>query len=164
MRMICPSLDGLTPRSESRIAFSMALSEPWSYGLMITIRASGMLIEASWLIGVMRAVVVDGDAANMFGVPDRCGALARSSLATATALLHLLLGVEERLVDHGVCPSLVPRRSGVLTSVPILSPRTARAMLPSVKQVEHDDRHLVVHAEAERRRVGDLEPLPSTSR
>ena len=53
MRMICPSLDGLTPRSESRIAFSRFLSEPWSYGLMIAMRASGMLIEASWLIGVI---------------------------------------------------------------------------------------------------------------
>ena len=30
------------------------------------------------------------------------------------------------------------------TSVPIFSPRTARAMLPSVEQVEHDDRQLVV--------------------
>ena len=54
--MICPSLDGLTPRSESRIAFSRFRSELASYGLMITIRASGMLIEASSLKSVEKAI------------------------------------------------------------------------------------------------------------
>ena len=51
-RMIVPSLVGLTPRSESRIAFSIAPSWLASYGLMTAIRASGMEMPASWLSGV----------------------------------------------------------------------------------------------------------------
>ena len=51
--MMLPSLVGLTPRSESRIAFSIARSELLSYGVMITIRGSGTVNEASWLIGVI---------------------------------------------------------------------------------------------------------------
>ena len=46
MRSWVPSLLGLTPRSESRIAFSIAPSCEASYGLMITMRGSGTPIEA----------------------------------------------------------------------------------------------------------------------
>ena len=42
MRSWLPSLFGFTPRSESRIAFSIALICEVSYGLMITIRGSGI--------------------------------------------------------------------------------------------------------------------------
>ena len=51
-RMTMPSLDGLTPRSESRIAFSMALSWLGSYGLMTAIRASETVIVAICGMGV----------------------------------------------------------------------------------------------------------------
>ena len=47
-----PSLVGFTPRSLSRIAFSIAASEPLSYGLMITMRGSRTWNEASWCSGV----------------------------------------------------------------------------------------------------------------
>src|SRR5690606_37600129 len=54
-------------------------------------------------------------------------------LRDGDGLLHLLLGVEKRLVDHGV--SLPSAYSWVLTRVPILSPRTARAMFPSTSRL-----------------------------
>ena len=50
--MIVPSLVGLTPRSESRIAFSIAGSAVLSYGVMMSIRASGTWNDASWFTGV----------------------------------------------------------------------------------------------------------------
>jgi hypothetical protein len=53
MRMMLPSLVGLTPRSESRIARSMTPSEPLSYGLMMAIRGSGTVSEDSWFTGVI---------------------------------------------------------------------------------------------------------------
>ena len=46
-RITVPSLVGLTPRSLSRIAFSIAVSEPLSYGVIMTIRASGTWNDAS---------------------------------------------------------------------------------------------------------------------
>ncbi len=50
--MMMPSLPGLTPRSLSRIARSIALSWFGSYGLTTAIRASGTVIEAICGIGV----------------------------------------------------------------------------------------------------------------
>ena len=47
-----PSVPGFTPRSESRMAFSIAFSWPASYGLITAIRASGMLIVAICVSGV----------------------------------------------------------------------------------------------------------------
>ena len=52
MRMIVPSLAGLTLRSLFLMARSIAASEPLSYGWMITIRGSGRWKEASWFTGV----------------------------------------------------------------------------------------------------------------
>ena len=51
-RMMLPSLVGLTPRSESRIAFSMAAIAPLSYGVSVSIRASATWKDASWFTGV----------------------------------------------------------------------------------------------------------------
>jgi hypothetical protein len=53
MRMMLPSLVGLTPRSESRMARSMSPSELLSYGLMTAMRGSGTVSDDSWLIGVI---------------------------------------------------------------------------------------------------------------
>ena len=53
MRMTAPSLVGLTPRSESRIARSIAPIELLSYGVTTTMRGSGTAREASWMTGVM---------------------------------------------------------------------------------------------------------------
>ena len=50
--MIWPSLVGLTPRSLSRIAFSIEFSELLSYGVITAIRASGAAIDASCVTGV----------------------------------------------------------------------------------------------------------------
>ena len=50
--MIAPSLVGLTPRSESRIARSMASIADLSYGVSVSIRASTTWKDASWLTGV----------------------------------------------------------------------------------------------------------------
>ena len=52
-RITLPSLVGLTPRSLSRMAFSIAAEEPLSYGLMTAIRGSGTCSEDSWLSGVI---------------------------------------------------------------------------------------------------------------
>ncbi len=51
-RMMLPSLVGLTPRSELRIAVSIAFSCEASYGLTMTMRASGTLMLAICVIGV----------------------------------------------------------------------------------------------------------------
>ena len=53
MRITVPSLEGLTPRSESRIARSMIPSVCLSYGVTRAIRGSGTVMDASWLIGVI---------------------------------------------------------------------------------------------------------------
>jgi len=50
--MMFPSFDGLTPRSESRIAFSIADRAVLSKGEMTIVRASGVLNEASCWRGV----------------------------------------------------------------------------------------------------------------
>ena len=51
-RIMLPSLLGLTPRSESRMAFSMAFIEDLSYGVMMIVRASGFWNDASCCSGV----------------------------------------------------------------------------------------------------------------
>ena len=51
-RISCPSLFGVRPRSDSLIARSIALIEHWSYGWMVSSRASGAWIVASCLSGV----------------------------------------------------------------------------------------------------------------
>ena len=53
MRMRLPSLVGLTPRSLSRIAFSIAPRADLSYGFTTAIRGSGMLIDDICEIGVV---------------------------------------------------------------------------------------------------------------
>src|SRR5699024_9179012 len=52
IRTTLPSLAGLTPRSESRIAFSIDDIDDLSNGVMMTIRASGTCTVASCMIGV----------------------------------------------------------------------------------------------------------------
>ena len=51
-RMEEPSLDGLIPRSELRMAFSMALSTDLSQGSTSSMVASGTFTPASWVTGV----------------------------------------------------------------------------------------------------------------
>ena len=51
-RSTLPSLDGLTPRSESRMAFSMLAIAPMSYGEIRMVRASCEVKDASCWIGV----------------------------------------------------------------------------------------------------------------
>ena len=51
-RMILPSLEGFTPRSESRMAFSMLFMAPLSKGAMMMVRASGVWKDASCCNGV----------------------------------------------------------------------------------------------------------------
>ena len=51
-RMVLPSLAGLTPRSESRIAFSMLAIAPMSKGATMMVRASWEVNEASCWSGV----------------------------------------------------------------------------------------------------------------
>ena len=67
---------------------------------MIAIRGSGMAIEAIWGSGVGRAVVVDDD----LGEHRRRGPAGADGgellLGVLDRPLHLLLGLEEGLVDH----------------------------------------------------------------
>ena len=51
-RRVLPSLVGFTPRSESRMAFSIAAIAPMSYGATMTTRASGTVKDASCCSGV----------------------------------------------------------------------------------------------------------------
>lgn len=51
-RMTLPSLVGFTPRSLSRMAFSTACMDDLSKTWTMTIRGSGSVNDASWLIGV----------------------------------------------------------------------------------------------------------------
>ena len=52
MRMILPSLTGVSPRSDLRMAFSTAAMPPLSHGWMVRVRLSGTATEAIWLTGV----------------------------------------------------------------------------------------------------------------
>ena len=112
-RMIWPSLVGLTP--EVGVADGL-LDGPQLAGVVgLDDRHArlgnvdrGQLVERRH-----RAVVVDDDPVEHRAASrGRCGRCARSSLAT-DGLLHLLLGVEEGLVDHGCSlGALQPRRRG----------------------------------------------------
>ena len=48
-----PSICGLIPRPELRIALSTALTSALSQTLTSTIRGSGTVIVPSWLIGIV---------------------------------------------------------------------------------------------------------------
>src|SRR4051794_5638407 len=75
-----------------------------------------------------RPVVVDDDLREHLR-RRAAGAHAREVLAyDVHRLLHLLLGLEHRFVDQREPPAA---ESKCATSVPIFSPATARAMLPS---------------------------------
>ena len=50
--MTVPSLEGVTPKSLSRIAFSIAFSVVLSHGSMTSIWASGVFTPAIWFTGV----------------------------------------------------------------------------------------------------------------
>jgi hypothetical protein len=52
MRMTEPSLEGVTPRSDCRIAFSIAPKSERSHGWMTSIRGSGTEIFPTCEIGV----------------------------------------------------------------------------------------------------------------
>ena len=52
MRMSLPSLTGVSPRSDFRMAFSTAAKPPLSQGWMVMVRLSGTATEASWFTGV----------------------------------------------------------------------------------------------------------------
>jgi hypothetical protein len=52
-RRMPPSLAGLRPRSDSSTARSISLIALLSYGVIVSRRASGTLICASWLSGVL---------------------------------------------------------------------------------------------------------------
>ena len=51
-RITLPSLFGVSPTSDSMIAFSIALSELLSYGVTVSRRASLVATLESWLSGV----------------------------------------------------------------------------------------------------------------
>ena len=52
MRSDWPSTMGLSPRSAERIAFSTALTWVLSQTWTVSMRGSGMLMVATWLIGI----------------------------------------------------------------------------------------------------------------
>ena len=52
MRMMRPSLTGVRPRSDLRMAFSTTEMPPLSQGWMVMVRLSGTATEAIWEMGV----------------------------------------------------------------------------------------------------------------
>jgi len=52
MRMTAPSLAGVRPRSDARIAFSMALRRVLSQGWIVSSFGSGAATLATWLSGI----------------------------------------------------------------------------------------------------------------
>jgi hypothetical protein len=52
MRMRCPSFEGVSPRSEARIAFSMALRSDLSHGCTVSSFGSGAATLATWFKGI----------------------------------------------------------------------------------------------------------------
>ena len=52
-RMSSPLFSGMMPTDESMMAFSMTLSIDFSQGLMVMLRASGVLSDATLLSGTM---------------------------------------------------------------------------------------------------------------
>src|SRR5699024_6607020 len=105
----------------------------------------------------LHAVVVHRDA----GEHRRC----RSSgpyrgkvvLGNRHGLFHFVLGIEESVVDHG--HSLILRESsgGRWSTYECPDPLTAHSTrnVALREEVEHQDRHVVVHTQAESGRIGD---------
>jgi hypothetical protein len=52
MRMRLPSLEGVRPRSDARMAFSTALRSDLSHGCTVRSFGSGAATLATWLIGI----------------------------------------------------------------------------------------------------------------
>src|SRR4051812_2495714 len=107
------------------------------------------------------AVVLDLDAVEHGRAGPTGAHAAEVVLGDADRLLHLLLGVEERLVDHGGSPQ---GPEGVWTSVPILSPRTARAMFPSTSRLNTMIGMLLSMQRLKAVASATLSPFSSTSR
>ena len=123
-RIRLPSLDGVRPMSDSRIARSIALIELLSYGWTVSSRASGARDRGQLLERRRGAVVVDHDP-----VQQRRAGAAGADRAELVAgrldrLAHPLAGVGQQLVDD-LCVA------HVLTSVPTRSPDTILSMLRS---------------------------------
>ena len=60
-RMTCPSVCGLRPRFEARIAFSTAITSPRSQTLICSRRGSGTVTEPTWFKRHGGAIGVDMD-------------------------------------------------------------------------------------------------------
>ena len=52
MRIVVPAVLGVSPRSEARIAFSTADTMGFSQGVMVSVRASLTVTEATWVSGM----------------------------------------------------------------------------------------------------------------
>ena len=156
-----PSVPGLTPRSESRMAFSIALQLAGVVGL--DHRHPRLRDVDGRHLGQRgrRAVVVDDDPAEHVRVRPAGAQGGQVVLDHLDRLFHLLFGVEERLVDHSLrlSRSCVRVARGVYDQGADGGPPDSLADVAVGQQVEHDDRHVVVHAEAERGGVGDLQAL-----
>src|SRR5699024_623914 len=81
-------------------------------------------------------------------------------LGNRHGLFHLVLGIEESVVDHG--HSLILRESSdggwgtYECPDPLTAHRTGNVALS--EEIEHQDRHVVVHTQAESSRIGDSQP------
>ena len=142
-RRTWPSFVGFTPRSLSRMAFSMERHLAGVVGLDDRHARLGDGDRGHLRHRGRRAVVVHDDLVEHGGRGPAGAHRAEVLAGDRQGLVHPLLGVEQGVVDHGSSlhrRELVSRRrprmtaaaqNGWLISVPILSPATARAMLPS---------------------------------
>ena len=157
-RITLPSLLGVRPRSDFWIAFSIALIWLASHGWITSVRGSGHRHRGHLVDRGHVAVGLDPHAVEQRRV-GAAGAHARELPRRARrrrACIRVSRSFMHRLLRHGLPLRRRPRRRR-RRSRPARRV-TIRRMLPGAREVEDDDRQLVVHAERDRGGVHHLQP------
>ena len=156
MRTTLPSFDGLRPRSDARIADSMALSCDGSNGCATIMVGSGTDRLATWLIGILEPY-----ASTWTG--SRIVVVARPVRTPASSWRTWSVAAVIRFVHSAYNPfrsftSIVVSPLGSHQGPDRLADDRALDVARRA-EVEHDDRKPVVHAERDGGRVHHLQSL-----
>src|SRR5688500_844614 len=155
-RTIVPSLDGFSPRSDSRIAFSMSLMTERSHGVIVSIRGSGAETVPTWFSGTREPYAstrIESRSAGLaFPVrtePNSRRMASRALSIRCLAVVRLDMAVpvgRERWSPRWKCGSVANQGPD-----PLAAHHAGHGA--RVVQVQHHHRDVVVLAERERRGV-----------
>src|SRR5207247_7665629 len=151
-RMTAPSLPGVRPRSEARIAFSIALMRLRSQGWMTICRGSGALIAASETSGVAAPYASTSSSSTRLGAARPVRTLA-SSWRSASIAFFILASVWARTSS-----SATGDLAAVDERADLLALRRADHGI-RLRDVEHDDGYIALLCERGRRGVHDAKAL-----